>query len=92
MSASVGVGVARNYIDSPDLPKRTNPSYGSNFVAELRQPLLRGFGLQYNRSQIEIARANRDVTYWQFVQEVRDQLLNVENRHSPKVSGMKRRR
>ncbi|MBN2447017.1 MAG: TolC family protein [Phycisphaerae bacterium] len=78
MSASVGLSTARSYINSPDLPKKTNPSYSSSFVAELRQPLMRGFGLEYNRASINIARASRDISYWQFVQEVRDQLLAVE--------------
>lgn len=78
MSAAVGMSMNRTFIDSPDLPKQTNPSWSTGMSAELRQPLLRGFGLAYNRSQIEIARANRDVSYWEFVQEVRDRLLEVE--------------
>ncbi len=78
MSAQVGMNYSRTGIDSPDLPKGTNPSYGVHFTAELRQPLLRGFGLQVNRSQIEIARTNRKVSYWQFVAEVRDQLQALE--------------
>ena len=78
MVASVGPGITRNQILSPDVPKGTNPSWATNFVAELRQPLLRNFGLAVNRAQIEIARANRAVSYWRFVREVRDRLRDVE--------------
>lgn len=35
------------------------PNVSTRFVAELSQPLLRGFGLDYNRAQIEIERNDR---------------------------------
>ncbi len=78
MTASVAMGFNRNYINSRDLPKKTNPSFGFSAVADFRQPLLRNFGLEFNRANIEIARANRDASYWGFVREVRDQMLAVE--------------
>jgi outer membrane protein len=55
-----------------------NPTYGTNFVAAFTQPLLRGFGLEFNRAQINIRRAQRDSAHEQFIQNVRDTVLNVE--------------
>lgn len=55
-----------------------NPAYTTAFVTEIRQPLLRGFGLDVNRAQINIAAAQRDISTEQFIQQVRDILLNVE--------------
>lgn len=55
-----------------------NPAYDVNFTASLTQPILRGFGLDYNRAGISIARANLGVDYEIFEQSVRDQLLDVE--------------
>jgi outer membrane protein TolC len=78
MAAEFRTSFNRAYIDSPDVPRGTNPVYTTNIVTSLRQPLLRGFGIEVNRAQIEIARANRDVSYWQFVREIRDRLLDVE--------------
>ncbi|MBU0637795.1 MAG: TolC family protein [Planctomycetes bacterium] len=55
-----------------------NPAYSTSFVASLRQPLLRGFGLDVNRAQINISRVDRRTAHWRFVQKVRDTLLRVE--------------
>ncbi|MFN0135498.1 MAG: TolC family protein [Phycisphaerae bacterium] len=55
-----------------------NSSYDTIFEASLSQPLLRGFGLDYNRAGIEIARANLKISEEQFLQEVRDRLFDVE--------------
>lgn len=56
-----------------------NPAYQSQFVVELRQPILRGFGLDFNRAQINIQNVQRDIAIEQFSQEVRDTLLEVES-------------
>lgn len=56
-----------------------NPAYSTSFITSFRQPLLRGFGLDVNRSQICLRRANYEISYEQFIQKVRDTLLNVEN-------------
>ncbi|MGE0481955.1 MAG: TolC family protein [Phycisphaerae bacterium] len=55
-----------------------NPSYDTAFIAEFNQPLLRGFGLDYNRRQITLARIGRDAAQQEFLRQVRDTLLNVE--------------
>jgi len=53
-------------------------SYTSNFAVELRQPILRGFGLDYNRAMIDVSKNNQQVAKYRFREAVRDQLLEVE--------------
>lgn len=55
-----------------------NPAWDTVFTASLTQPLLRGFGLDYNRSGIEIQRVNLKVSQEQFEQDVRDRLFQAE--------------
>ncbi len=55
-----------------------NPSFTSNFVVELRQPFLRGFGIDYNRSAIDIAKNSQRIAKWKFRRTVRDVLYDVE--------------
>ncbi len=55
-----------------------NPSHFSQFVTEFRQPLLRGFGLDFNRSQIVLARNDRTISLQTFEQRVRDTLDQTE--------------
>lgn len=55
-----------------------NPAYSTNFIVQFTQPLLRGVGLEYNRSQIKIRKAEWDISYEEFIQRVRDTLLDVE--------------
>jgi|CXWL01.1.fsa_nt_gi outer membrane protein TolC len=55
-----------------------NPEYTSNFVLEMRQPMLRGFGLDYNRSMIMIARNDRRISQSTFERKVRDTLRLVD--------------
>ena len=76
--ASVSTGVDYYKLDDDRLPRGTNPVLNNNLIVSLQQPLLRGFGLDVNRAQIEIARAGQDIAYWQFLEATREQLLNVE--------------
>jgi outer membrane protein TolC len=55
-----------------------NPVYFDDMHASLRQPLLRGFGLDYNRSAISISRINRRISGYEFERQVQDHLVNVE--------------
>ena len=55
-----------------------NPSYFNQFFVEFRQPLLRGFGLDFNRSEIELRRLDRSISAERFGREVRETLFNVE--------------
>lgn len=56
-----------------------NPAYSTNFVASITQPLLRGFGLDVNRAQINIAKADYRIAREQFLRQVRDTLFDVES-------------
>ena len=55
-----------------------NPSYNSDFSVELRQPILRGFGVDYNRATIDLTRNGQRIAKQQFRQNVRDFLAEVE--------------
>ncbi len=55
-----------------------NPEYNGNFVLELRQPFLRGFGIDYNRSLILITKNNRELSEYEFEVRVRDVVRQVE--------------
>ena len=55
-----------------------NPQYTSHFNLEFRQPLMRGFGLDYNRSQIELSKHDRRISNQQFKRQIRDLLRDVE--------------
>lgn len=56
-----------------------NPAYDNNFVVTLRQPLLRGFGLDFNRSTINIRKNDRRISFQQFRRQVRDTLQQAED-------------
>lgn len=55
-----------------------NPAYSTDFVTTFRQPILRGFGLDVNRSQILIARAGYGISREQYLRQVQDTLFAVE--------------
>ena len=55
-----------------------NPAYASNLTLEIRQPLLRGFGIDVNRSLIYIYKNNRRISDLAFRRAVRDTILEVE--------------
>jgi len=56
----------------------TSPSYATNFMVELTQPLLRDMGLDANKAQIYVASHSRDATVEDFRREVMDVLLELE--------------
>lgn len=55
-----------------------NPAYFNQFIVEFQQPLLRGFGLDFNRAQIELNRLSREISLQRFEREIRETLFNVE--------------
>lgn len=55
-----------------------NPEYTSNFVYDMRQPLLRGFGIDFNRSLIVLSKNDRRISQHAFERQVRDTLRLVE--------------
>ena len=56
----------------------TSPSYATNFMVELTQPLLRDMGLDANKAQIYVASHSRDATVEDFRRQVMDVLLELE--------------
>ncbi len=55
-----------------------NPQWFSRFIVDMRQPLLRGFGLDANRSQIRLSKLGRRVATQQYRRQIRDTIRNVE--------------
>lgn len=55
-----------------------NPEYFSSLILEIRQPLLRNFGIDFNRSLIVIAKNDRRISDLAFRRQVRDTLRTVE--------------
>lgn len=55
-----------------------NPQYFNDLVLEARQPLLRNFGLDYNRSLIVVAKNNRGASDQAFARQVRDTVRDIE--------------
>ena len=78
MQVSTALSQQRQKTNFPQEYQSINPVYSTSFIVEFRQPLLRGFGLEYNRAQINIRRAERDIAYESFIQQVRDTLMEVE--------------
>ncbi len=58
--------------------QQINPEYFSDLALEMRQPFLRGFGIDYNRSLILIAKNDRRIGDMAFRRQVRDTLRTVE--------------
>lgn len=58
--------------------QQLNPAWSNDLVVEFRQPLLRGFGLDFNRSQIEIRRLDRAISVERFRRDVRELVFNLE--------------
>lgn len=56
-----------------------DPAYNTDLTLTLRQPLLRGFGLEVNRAQINISKANFGIARERFLQQVNTTLFNVES-------------
>ena len=67
-----------------------NPAYSTSFVASFTQPLLRGFGLDYNMSPIYLRRIDLRISQAQFEQSLRDAILAVEQAYWQLVSARRR--
>lgn len=79
MQTSVSLGQSRSKNDLPPEFQTMNPVYNTSFIASLQQPLLRGFGLDVNRAMINIRKTEHRISYEQFIQKVRDTLVDVES-------------
>lgn len=58
--------------------QQINPEYFTDIAFEMRQPFLRGFGLDYNRSIISISQRNKSISEYEFRRQIRDTLRTVE--------------
>ena len=56
-----------------------NPSYNSGLTLSVTQPLLKGFGTDVTRSNIEVARRNRKISLLEFERIVTSTLQQVES-------------
>lgn len=66
-------------VDNPGFRFQTvNPIWQQAFVAELRQPVLRNFGIDFNRSQINIRKTERKINEEAFRARVIEVLNNTE--------------
>lgn len=59
-------------------PLLASPTYSTNFLVELAQPLLRNMGLDANKAKIYIASHNRKATISDFRRTVLDVLVDIE--------------
>jgi outer membrane protein TolC len=76
MQATAGLNQQRQYTDNRF--QQLNPAWSSNFSVELRQPFLRGFGIDYNRSFITVAKLNQRISDHAFRRQVITTLRDVE--------------
>jgi outer membrane protein TolC len=68
-----------NKTDTNSVFSTFNPSFGSSLNANLAQPLLRDFKIDFNRRQITVAKKNREISDVDFRQTVVNTLANVKN-------------
>jgi len=76
MQVSTSLATDRQFTDIQFVT--LNPSYDSDFDVTFTQPLLKNFGLDVNRAQINIRRLDRRIAYETFIRQVRQTLFNVE--------------
>lgn len=76
---NVGMEHVRSKSDFPAEVQAVNPVYNTNIFAELRQPLLRNFGIDVNRTQIEIRKVEYKLSIEDFITRVRDTVFDVES-------------
>jgi len=76
MQATASLNLSRQNTDNQF--QSLNPAYNSQFIVELRQPFLRGFGIDYNRSLIRVARLDQHVSDHAFRRQVIQTLRDVE--------------
>jgi len=75
---TVGLVQDWTYVDSNSQFFAPNPQYASRLGVEVRQPLLRGAGLEVTKSPIVLARLDHRISLDDFRLQVMDTLLEVE--------------
>jgi outer membrane protein len=77
--ANLRVDFNNNKTDTNNVFSSFNPSFGSSLNANLAQPLLRDFKIDFNRRQIIVAKKNKEISDVDFRQTVVNTLANVKN-------------
>ncbi len=78
MGVEVSWNVTRQEFETAFAFATLNPSYRNELAFQVRQPFLRGFGIDFNRAQINLAKNDRRISKHQFERVVQDHLLLVE--------------
>ena len=78
MQVGASFGLDRTKIGGDFAFQSINPEYTTDLQLDVRQPLLRGFGIDVNRSQVMLAQHSRSISHWAFHRQVRDTLRMVE--------------
>ena len=76
---TLSVGFDNNRQSSNNAFSSFNPSFRSVFVSQYSQPLLRGFRVDNNRTQIQVTRINRDISDIDLRQTITNTVADVEN-------------
>lgn len=77
--AQVALTQQMTRVDNPSVIYRQYlPAWSMNFIAEIRQPLLRNFGIDFNRAQINIRKNERMINQEVFRARVIDTLNQTE--------------
>jgi len=76
MQVQTGYAVTRTETDL--IFQTLNPAYFNQYFVEFRQPILRGFGIDFNRSQIELRKLDRSISEEQLRRQMRETIFNVE--------------
>jgi outer membrane protein len=77
--ANLRLDFNNNKTDTNNVFSSFNPSFGSSLNANLAQPLLRDFKIDFNRRQIIVAKKNKEISDVDFRQTVVNTLANVKN-------------
>jgi len=82
MQVEASYSVQRTETDVEDIQgislQAFNPQWFDQFVVQFRQPLLRGFGVDFNRSQIRLQKLGQRRATQEFRRQVRDVLRQTE--------------
>ena len=78
MGVEIAWNVTRREFDSAFAFATLNPSYTNALMFQVRQPFLRGFGIDFNRSRINVTNNDRRISEHAFERAVQDHLLNSE--------------
>lgn len=76
---ALDVGFDNNRQSTTNFFSSFNPGYRSVFTSRYTQPLLRGFRVDNNRTQIQVTRINRDISDINLRQTIVNTVADVEN-------------